>query len=185
MTVRRVVAFAAMMAGAYLVGGNAFAQTSQSVTATATVTTPITGGATAALAFGSVTKGEANTVAATSAGAGAVYLSGDESDNITLTVPSTVDLTTTSGAGGTLTVDLNRAGLKANSADNTQGSASTADASSGSVTVALSGDAAGDGTDADGLGQVYVWIGGSVTPTATQQRGSYSGTFTVNASYSN
>jgi hypothetical protein len=30
-----------------------------------------------------------------------------------------------------------------------------------------------------------MWIGGSVTPSATQQRGSYSGSFTVSAAYSN
>ncbi|MDB5034051.1 MAG: hypothetical protein JWQ98_1292, partial [Chlorobi bacterium] len=52
-------------------------------------------------------------------------------------------------------------------------------------TTALSADASGDGTNSDGLGQVYLWIGGSVSPTATQQRGNYTGTFTVSAAYSN
>jgi hypothetical protein len=83
-----------------------------------------------------------------------------------------------------MTVTLNRASMRSHTA-NVQGSATTLDASSGSATTALSADASGDGVASDGLGQVYVWVGGSVTPTATQQRGSYSGTFTVSAAYSN
>jgi hypothetical protein len=53
------------------------------------------------------------------------------------------------------------------------------------VTTGLSSDVSGDGTNNDGLGQLYMWIGGSVSPSATQQRGSYTGTFTVSAAYSN
>jgi hypothetical protein len=83
-----------------------------------------------------------------------------------------------------MTVTLNRAALRSNTS-NAQGTATTLDAASGSATTALSSDATGDGVNSDGLGQVYVWIGGSVTPTATQQRGSYSGSFTVSAAYSN
>jgi hypothetical protein len=83
-----------------------------------------------------------------------------------------------------MNVTINRSALRGNT-NNAQGSSSTLDASSGSVTTNLSGDASGDGTNNDGLGQAYVWIGGSVTPAATQQRGSYSGTFTVSAAYSN
>jgi hypothetical protein len=175
----------ALAFGGFTAGMTAFAQTSQSVNSSATVTTPITGASTAALAFGTVTKGQANTVASSAAGAGAFNFSGDESDDITITVPATVTLNTTSGGGASMNVTLDRAGMGSNSTDNTQGSAVTADASSGTVTVALSADAAGDGTDADGLGQSYFWIGGSVTPAANQQRGSYTGTFSVSASYSN
>jgi hypothetical protein len=83
-----------------------------------------------------------------------------------------------------MTVTINRAGLRVHTA-NVQGSASTLDASSGSATTALSGDASGDGVNSDGLGQAYLWIGGSVSPSATQQRGTYSGSFTVSAAYSN
>ena len=175
----------ALAIGGFTAGMTAFAQTSQSVNSSATVTTPITGAATAALAFGTVTKGQANTVAASTASAGAFNFSGDESDDITLTVPATVTLNTTSGAGASMEVTLDRGNMLSNSTDNTQGSGVTSDASSGSVTVALSADADGDGTDADGLGQTYFWIGGSVSPSANQQRGSYTGTFSVSASYSN
>jgi hypothetical protein len=83
-----------------------------------------------------------------------------------------------------MTVTINRAALRVHTTG-TQGSASALDASSGSATTALSADASGDGVNSDGLGQAYLWVGGSVTPTATQQRGTYSGTFTVSAAYSN
>jgi hypothetical protein len=166
-----------------LVGSSAFAQ-SASVNSTATIVTPITATATAPLAFGTITKGSTATVAATSSQAGAVTFSGDEADNITISVPSTATIATTSGAGSNMTVTINRATLRVH-ATNAQGSATTLDASSGTATTALSADASGDGVNSDGLGQTYLWIGGSVTPTSTQQRGSYSGTFTVSAAYSN
>ncbi|MEP7217798.1 MAG: DUF4402 domain-containing protein [Bacteroidota bacterium] len=174
----------AIAACALSTGLNAVAQTS--VTSSATVTTPIVGTATAPLAFGTVTKGQANTVAETVGGAGAFNFSGDESDNVIVTVPASATLNTTSGDGSaTLSVTLDRANMIANSTDNVQANATQSDASSGTVTVALSADADGNGTGSDGLGQAYLWIGGSVTPDATQQRGVYSGSFSVSAAYSN
>ena len=160
-----------------------FAQ-SASVTSTATIVTPITAQATAPLAFGTISKGATASVAATNASAGAVTFGGDESDNITITVPATATIATTSGAGSSMTVTINRGGLRSNTTSS-QAGASSVDASSGSATVALSGDGSGDGVANDGLGQLYLWIGGSVTPTAVQQRGAYSGSFTVSAAYSN
>lgn len=161
----------------------AFAQ-SASVTASATIVTPITAAATAPLAFGTIAKGATATISATGSNAGAVTFSGDEADNITISVPATCTITTTSGAGASMTVTLNRAALRVNTTS-AQGTAVSLDASSGSATTALSADGSGDGVSSDGLGQAYVWIGGSVTPTAVQQRGSYSGSFTVSAAYSN
>jgi hypothetical protein len=161
----------------------AFAQ-SASVTSSATIETPISAAATAALAFGTISKGAEATVASSSSDAAAVTFGGDESDNITIAVPETVTISTTSGAGADMTVTLDRANLVVHTS-NAQGSGSALDASSGSATTALSGDAGGNGTDNDGLGQAYLWIGGSVTPSSTQQRGVYSGSFTVSASYSN
>jgi len=162
---------------------NGFAQ-SATVTATATIVTPISATATAPLAFGTINKGATASVAANSSSAASVTFSGDESDNITITVPASVTISTTSGAGASMNVTINRAALRGNTS-NSQGNATSLDASSGSVAMNLSGDASGDGVNNDGLGQAYVWIGGSVTPSATQQRGSYSGTFTVSAAYSN
>jgi hypothetical protein len=171
------------LAALLVAGSHAFAQ-SASVTSTATIVTPITASAAAPLAFGTISKGATASVAATSSQAAQVLFSGDEADNVTISVPSTATISTTSGAGSSMTVTINRAALRSNTS-NAQGTATTLDASSGSATTALSADASGDGVNSDGLGQVYVWIGGSVTPSATQQRGSYSGTFTVSAAYSN
>jgi hypothetical protein len=160
-----------------------FAQ-SASVTSTATIVTPVTAVATAPLAFGTITKGATATVASTAAAAGAVTFSGDDADNLTVTIPATASISTTSGAGASMTVTISRASLRSG-VTNAQGSATALDASSGTATANLSTDASGDGVNSDGLGQLYVWIGGTVAPTATQQRGNYTGTFTVSAAYSN
>jgi len=179
----RVLKLAAIMAGLVL-GATAANAQSASVTSTATIVTPITANATAPLAFGTINKGATTTVASTTASAGAVTFSGDASDDITVSVPATATIATTSGAGANMTVTISRGSLRGNTT-NSQGTAAALDASSGTATTALSGDGSGDGVNNDGLGQVYIWIGGAVTPTATQQRGTYTGTFTVSASYSN
>jgi hypothetical protein len=159
---------------------------SASVNSTATIVTPISAAATAPLAFGTISKGATATVAASTSSAGAVNFSGDESDNITVTIPSTVVIATSSGAGANMTVTLDRAGVRYTPLGNIPpNGASVVDASSGTVTVGLSMDNQGNATNNDGLGQAYLWIGGSVTPSAAQQRGSYSGSFTVSAAYSN
>lgn len=169
--------------GFFAIGTSAFAQ-SASVTSSATIETPISAAATAPLAFGTITKGATATVAATAASAAGVTFSGDEGDNITISVPSSATISTAAGSGASMTVSIDRSSLRVNTVG-TQGTASALDASSGSATSALSSDAAGNGTSGDGLGQTYVWIGGSVAPAATQQRGVYSGSFTVSAAYSN
>ncbi len=180
MNVRSMILTAALLIAG---GAGAYAQ-SASVSSSATIETQITAEATSSLSFGTISKGATATVEASSADAAAVTFSGDEGDNITVTVPATATISTTSGDGADMTVSINRAGLLAHTSD-AQGSASTLDASSGTATTALSDDNGGNGTNNDGLGQSYLWIGGSVTPTATQQRGVYSGTFTVSAAYSN
>src|SRR5690349_6075487 len=96
MNVAKRLACAAILAGT-LAAGHVYAQSSLSITSTATVATPITGGSSAALAFGTLTKGQVNSVAPTAANAGAIYFSGDESDNVTIAVPSSVILSTNAG----------------------------------------------------------------------------------------
>lgn len=180
---RSILTGLAMAAMFVTAGSAAFAQ-SAGIGSTATIVTPISAAATAPLAFGTIVKGSTATVTATSASAAAVTFSGDEGDNVIVTIPPTLDIATTSGAGANMTVKISRSALRAN-ATNAQGSATLLDASSGSATVPLSTDVTGDAVNNDGLGQAYLWIGGSVTPTATQQRGTYSGTFTISAAYSN
>jgi len=168
---------------ALLVSVSAVAQ-SASVSATATVLTPISAVPTAPLAFGTISKGSTTMVLATTSSAGAVVFNGDESDNITITLPASATMQTLSGGGATMAVTLNRAALRTNTIAAQNGSA-TLDASNGSATATLSSDASGDGVNSDGLGQLYLWIGGAVSPNMTQQQGAYSGNFTVSASYSN
>lgn len=180
---RTILTQAAIVAVALTAGSAASAQ-SVGVGSTATIVTPITAAVTAPLAFGSITKGSTTSIPATSASAAAVTLSGDQADNVIVSIPASVVISTNSGAGGNLNVTIDRGTLRKNTS-NAQGSATQLNASSGSATVALSTDNQGDAVNNDGLGQVYLWIGGSVTPDDTQQRGSYSGTFTVSAAYSN
>lgn len=177
----RVLALAAIGA---ILGGSAALGQSASVSSTATVVVPISATATAPLAFGTVTRGNTTTVAATAAAAGSVTFSGDEADQITISVPTSATISTTSGAGANMTVTIARSTLRSNTS-NTQGTAAVLDASSGSATASLSTDAGGNAVNNDGLGQLYLWIGGSVTAAAAQQRGSYAGTFTVSAVYAN
>ncbi len=175
----------AAILGIVFMAANANAQTaSTSVKSTATIVTPLTATTTAPLAFGTITKGQKATINADASNAGAFYFSGDAEDEITISIPSEVTISTTSGAGASMTVTLNRSGVRMND-KNQIPSSKTKDFSSGSTTGELSKDNQGDGTHFDGLGQLYVWIGGEVTPAASQQRGSYEGTFTVSAAYSN
>jgi hypothetical protein len=170
---------------AAFIGTEATAQ-SASLASTAVIVTPITATTVAPLAFGTISKGATATVSASSTQAAAISLSGDESDNVTVTVPATCTISTTSGVGSGMTVTINRAALLYTPLGNIPANGGAAvNASSGSVTVGLSMDNQGNATNNDGLGQAYIWIGGSVTPAATQQRGAYSGTFTVTAAYSN
>jgi len=164
-------------------GGTAIAQ-SATVGSTATIVTPITAAVTSPLAFGSITKGSSASISATSASAAAVTFSGDEGDNIVITIPPTLELATLSGTGAGMVVMIDRGALRTGTTS-AQGSATPADASSGTVAIPLSADEEGNTVGSDGLGQAFVWIGGSITPGPTQQRGTYSGTFTISAAYSN
>lgn len=177
----RALAFAIILL--FYRGIYAFGQ-SVAVTASANIVVPVTVTATAPLAFGSVTRGTTFTIPATSASAGALIFSGDAGDQITISIPATATITTTSGGGGSMTVTITRNALR-HRKTNDQTSATNLNASSGTATVNLSGDGSGDGVNHDGLGQHYLWIGGTLTVPATQQRGGYSGTFTVSAVYSN
>jgi hypothetical protein len=183
---KRIIFSLALFSALMIAGNAAFAQ-SASLNSSATIVTPITGTALAPLAFGTINKGATASITATSSSAAQVGFSGDESDNITVTIPATVTISTTSGdEGGSMTVTLNRAAVRYSPLGNIPANgAQSVDASSGSVTVGLSMDNQGNAVNNDGIGQAYIWIGGSVTPAATQQRGSYSGTFTVSAAYSN
>lgn len=167
-----------------LVIAGASAQLSLSVSASARIETPVTGVALSSLDFGTLPKGSTTTIAATASGASNLVFSGDESDNVSISLPASMTLSTTAGGGASLTVTLDRANLRAGANENVR-NADLVDASAGSATVRLSSDNGGNGTSGDGLGQTYLWVGGSATPDAFQQQGTYSGTFTVVVDYSN
>ena len=175
----------AAILGIVFMAANVNAQTaSTSVKSTATIVTPLTATTTAPLAFGTITKGQKATIGVTESNAASFYFSGDESDEIAITIPGEVTISTTSGEGSSMTVSLNRSNVRTNDRDD-QNSAKSVNFSSGNATSELSEDDKGNGEKKDGLGQLYVWIGGEVTPAASQQRGNYEGTFTVSAAYSN
>lgn len=188
---------------------------SADINSSATIITPITARATASLDFGTIVKGVEATILPSSRSAASVTFSGDESDNVTIAIPLMVTLITTSGDGASMTVLLyaEGSGVVASDKEGTdrqleelrnaekelseretltgdekpgdKGIVAGDEKSGGIATMQLSSDKEGDGVNGDGLGQAYLRIGGTVTPTAMQQRGSYSGTFTVSASYSN
>ena len=182
---KTLFASAAFALASFFAVNTASAQ-SASVTSTATILAPLTAAATAPLAFGTIAKGATATVASSTTSAGAVTFGGDEQDDITVTIPSTVTIATTAGGGANMTVTLDRANVRYTPLGNIPpNGASVVNASNGTVTVKLSMDNQGDAVNNDGNGQAYLWIGGSVTPTSQQQRGSYTGSFTVSAAYSN
>ncbi len=182
-TMRAITAPAVALLSLCFFAATANAQ-SISVSTTAEIETPVTGSSLSALEFGTLPKGETSTVAASASGAACLVFSGDASDQISVTLPETATMSTNSGAGGEITVSLDRAQMMAGTHENIA-NADALDGSAGSATLALSGDDDGDGTVGDGLGQAWLWVGGSATPAAHQQQGSYSGTFTVTVAYSN
>ena len=117
---RRILTGLAMAGMLYTAGTAAFAQ-SAGIGSSATIVTPITATATAPLDFGTIVKGSTATVEATSASAAAATFSGDESDNVIVTIPPTLDLETTSGDGASMTVKIDRSGLRANSTNAQRG----------------------------------------------------------------
>lgn len=147
-------------------------------------TAPVSLSMLAPLDFGAVTRGSESTIASTSGYAAEVQVSGDELSAVTIVLPSTIVLTTTSGRGASMTVSVDRSTLRIHNRDR-QNEASVLDASTGWATSSLSSDAGGDGGGADGLGQSYIWIGGSLVPAANQPRGLYTGTLTISAVYAN
>ncbi len=144
---------------------------------------PIGATPTADLSFGTLQRGSSATIASSSFSTGSVVVSGDASANVTITLPSSVAMITVSGVGGTMVAIVDRGSIRYGT-KNTLSTAMSIDASSGTVSVALSSDDGGDGL-IDGKGQAYIWMGGSVSASPTQQRGSYAGTFGVTATYAN
>lgn len=140
---------------------------SGTVQAEATVLTPITVTGEQDLQFGNIFPGVAATVTPDAAAAGRFQLSGAGTSEVNLDfdLPASLDHQTTASTLG-LTFDAASAGWGATSTtvDATFDPTSTLD-------VNLDG------------GGLYVFIGGTVTPTTTQEAGTYDGTVTLTVTY--
>lgn len=140
-----------------------------SINATANVLRPVTVAAQNNLDFGNVFPGVNASVALTDATAGRWQVSGETSAEVTLGLTLPANLT--SGAN-TLPISFGATDAGYNVA-NDASTASTFDPSAGATTN-LSGDP---------TGQLWVWIAGTVSPTASQAAGSYTGTITLTVDY--
>ena len=164
----RKLTITAAVAAILALPGFVSAQASASVQAQATVLAPISVANEQDLEFGDVVPGFATTVAPGDLGAGRFQVSGAGVLEVALnfsTLPSELDHGT---SASTLPISFGAgsAGVGATSA-----AVSTTFDPSGPQDANLSG------------GALFVFIGGTVTPTVAQEAGAYSGTITLEVAY--
>ena len=149
---------------ALLAAGTGRAQSS-TATATAAVLTPLVVAGTAPLAFGTVFQGVNKTVAFNATTSGRLNISGFGTSQVALTI--TLPPALTSGANS---MPINQYRVRVNGTNTTPGATLIATAS---------------GTYNRNLvaGQLFMFIGGRVQPTATQAFGGYSGSIVLAAAY--
>ena len=139
---------------------------SANITATAVVYQAMTVTGARALDFGNVFPGVAKSIAVAAATSGRFDLTGQASANVNLTFTLPTNLT--SGANnlpiGTWT-----------------GCTNATNTTTGCTTFTPSGTATP--TAFSGTGNLFVWVGGTVTPAANQAAGTYNGTVTLTAAY--
>jgi hypothetical protein len=139
----------------------AFAQTSTSATVTANVNAALTITKTLDLNLGNVAQGATVTITSLTAGAATFTIQGAASAGTTVTVTNPVNLTF--GANNlTFTAQIPRFNMA-----NVQ------------ATSTAFGAVTGGSTNTSPSGQLFLWVGGSVTATAVQAAGSYTGTINV------
>jgi hypothetical protein len=139
----------------------AFAQTSTTANVTANVNAALTITNTGALALGNVAQGATVTITSLTAGAATFTIQGAASAGTTVTVTDPVNLTF--GANNLpFTGQIPRFNVA-----NVQATSTAFGALTGGSTTTSAG------------GQLFLWIGGSVTASGSQAAGSYSGTITV------
>ncbi|HKI94943.1 MAG TPA: DUF4402 domain-containing protein [Gemmatimonadales bacterium] len=147
---------------------NTAAAQNATISATATVLTPLTVTAGNDLAFGTVYPGVPASVLPTAATAGSFSISGVASAG--LTVQFTLPANLIDAASDNLPITFGTADAAYNQANSQSGT--TAFDPNSPVTAALSG-----------TGNFYVWIGGTVAAAGNQPAGSYTGTITLTAAY--
>lgn len=145
----------------------AFAQNNADIAANASVQSPITVDSGNDLEFGDVFPGVAKSVARTDAEAGSFTISGQASTTVFLNF----DLPTTLVDGANnLPIAFSDTDAGRNTA-NTQGSATSFDPNVETSTALSAG------------GDLYVWIGGTVTPSIAQVAGTYTADITLTVTY--
>jgi hypothetical protein len=178
--------------------GTAMAQNSASASSavTGTVQVPLTMVNQQGLNFGNnLQRSTMSSISVNSAQAARFFIQGDAGDRVAFTIPPTVTLTLNStetqtlagvnavgGQGTTLTVITHG---KINTVNNPAGAVEILPAPDELSTPGTNPTFGGDGVVGSGTGQLYLFIGGDVTPSATQQRGAYAGTINVSVNYSN
>ncbi len=156
----------AIAAVALLVAGAAQAQSSASISATASIAANLGVARVTDLAFGTVFPGFARTVDPITGGASAGSFSLTGQANAQLNLTWSVPANLTDGGTNLLPVAFTASYNTTNS-----------QATSTSLTIP-------DNTKRlSGTGQAFVWIGGTVTPAGNQAVASYSGTVQLTAAY--
>ncbi|MCC7052589.1 MAG: hypothetical protein IT355_04935 [Gemmatimonadaceae bacterium] len=155
----------AALAAALLVAGTMRAQ-SATTQATATVVTPLVVTGIAPLAFGVVYQGVSKTIANNAASSGRLRVTGFGTSQIRLTV--TLPAVLTNGAS---TMPINQYSVRINGVNNIAG---------GQVFSLVSGNSLVGPLTA---GNVYLWVGARVQPSASQAFGSYAGSLVLTAVY--
>jgi Domain of unknown function (DUF4402) len=157
---------AAALAASVLASAPALAQNNASASVTATVQQPITVTKNNDLSFGNVFPGVDKAIAVTAAGAAKFTVAGQASTpvNLTFSIPATIasggnNLALASWTGHFATTDVTSGGT-------------TFTPSASATTATLSGS-----------GALFVYVGATAQPTASQPAGSYSGTMTMTVVY--
>jgi hypothetical protein len=146
--------------------GSAHAQNNASATVTATVQQPITVTKNNDLSFGTVFPGVDKSIPVTAGGAAKFTVAGQASTpvNLTFTIPATI----TSGGNNLALASWS-------------GHHATTDVTSGGTTFTPSASATT--ATLSGSGALYLYVGATAQPTASQAAGSYSGNMTMTVVY--
>lgn len=151
---------------ALLTASTALQAQSASISATATVVTPITVTGSAPLAFGNVFQGVNKTVAFGDATSGRFALTGNANSQValTFTLPTTL-------VNGVNTLPINTYDIRVNGTNSTTGTTA--------LTVV-------SGTPVNSnfvSGSLFVFVGGRVQPSVSQAQGNYTGSIVLAAAY--
>lgn len=144
------------------------AQNSADITAQANVLTPLTVAGQQDLDFGDVFPGVASTVTVANASAGRWLTTGSSGAEVQLAFTLPANLVS---GGNNLPISFGASSAGYNVANNA-GAATTFDPAAGATTNLGVAPA-----------ELYVWVGGTVTPAVTQPQGLYTGTINLTVNY--